>query len=360
VLDLEYGGGQLVACGAFGLAFFANGAGTPSTAATKAARCAIGSDATAAALNGKRVTVYTAAAESAAWDVSGSTVNDLAVDSAHQQIIVTGFTQDDGGKCGPLQIAWLRAYSYSGQLKWQRYNWNKQQVGDANICADTRGERLSIGTDGQLYFAGSINGGTGASIFARDPQNIAVELSGGQVVNIDKYTNAFNTGSVKMSWIGRFEPSNGTLLVGQGLLTRASGDKGNSISVKAIAADDQGRVFVAGDTACCIKDRSGTGGATQKLAVAGTPIGNYEGGEAYLLALSADLRTRIAWTVFAAPNASAGGSPADGLAVRDGVVVLAATLNPKAGANRALITYQALQPRIGGGADGYLVRWPVP
>ncbi|HEU4324716.1 MAG TPA: hypothetical protein VFS21_16345 [Roseiflexaceae bacterium] len=355
VRDLEVSAAGLIAvCGDFGVATLPASGGTPlwSEGARPVARCAIGPDGTVAALAGTTVSVYSAAGQQrGSWSLGVSAASDIALDPASGTVVVTGYKQDDGGNCAQLQITFLRGYSPSGQLAWASYDWDKSQVGAANVCADTRGERVAIGRDGKLYFAGTINGGTGASIFARDPQDLGTRLDGGRNVVSDAYNNATNTGSVKMTWFGRYSPTTGALEQGSSLLTRLSSGRGNSIAPTGITADEQGRVYLAGGTACCLPNRD-------RLTVGGVAVGAYASDEAYLVMLTPDLRTRLHWTPLAGPSpASAGGSPATGIAVRNGVAAVSLTFSPSAG--RGLITVRPLQPAPGGGTDAYLAVWPA-
>ncbi|GAB4212266.1 MAG: hypothetical protein OHK0022_47850 [Roseiflexaceae bacterium] len=354
VRDLEVNNAGLIAvCGDFGVATLPANGGAPlwSEGARAVARCAIGADGTVAALAGTTVYVYSPAGQqSASWGLGVSAASDLALDSASGTVFVTGYKQDDGGSCSVLQIAFLRGYSLGGQQSWTSYDWNKSQVGAANICADTRGERVAIGRDGKLYFAGTINGGTGASIFARDPKNINTRLDGSRNVATDSYNNATNTGSVKMTWFGRYSPADGALELGSSLLTRLSSGRGNSIAPNAITADEQGRVYMAGGTACCLPNRD-------RLTVGGAAVGSYASDEAYIVMFTPDFKTRLHWTPLAGPSpASAGSSPASGIAVRNGIAAASLTFSPAAG--RGLITLRPLQGTPGGGTDGYVVVWP--
>jgi hypothetical protein len=348
--DMEAGADLLVVCGAFGVAGLKPDAASLVWSASPGAaqRCAVGADGTAAALVGNQVYAYDAAgAALGSWSVAGTTAYDVAVDGANELVIVTGYTQVSGN----LQLPYLRGYGYDGALRWRSYDFPDAP----GLGADTRGERLAIGLDGKLYLAGSINGGTGVSVFSRDPKDIDARLGSDRLIVTDKYTNPYNIGSVKMAWFGRFNPADGSLERAQSLLTRLSSDRGNSISIKALAADAGGKLYVVGDTACCIKDRDGS-------AISGTTVGAYESGEGYFLAVSAGFRERLRWTPFTAPGGSAGGSPLVGVAVRDGVVALAGTLNVKAGTQRGLITVAPLQAQPGSAtaSEAYLVVAPAP
>lgn len=348
VNDLEINDdGVIAVCGDFGVAALDASASTLAWSANpgEGRRCAIGADGSVAVLVGSAAYVYDkAGTPRATIPIAGSGQYDIAVDGVNKLVIASGFTQVSGN----LQVAFMRAWSYDGTLTWKSYDFPNAP----GLGADTRGERIAIGRDGKLYFVGSINGGTGVSIFSRDPKDINVKLGSDRNITSDTYNQATNVGSVKMMWFGRYNSADGALEAGSSLLTRLTSGKGNSIVARAITADENGRVFLAGDTACCLPNRD-------KLTISGTPVGPYEGGEAFLAVISADLKKRPVWTAFAAPDVSAGGSPAVGVAVRGPVAAVALTLNAptNAGQVRKLITYEALQPAPATLPDAYVAVW---
>lgn len=341
--------GHLIVCGDAGMVRLSADAATVLWSASpgNVARCAVGADGTAAALTGATVSVYDVhGAPVASWSVEGA-VADLVVDSAREQVIVGGYTQVSS----TLQLPWVRAYGYNGMLRWRSYDFTAAP----GFGADSRVERLALGADGNLYVAGSINGGVGASVFSRDPKDLSIPL-GTRLVKYDLYSDSTNTGSVKIAWFGRFNPADGSLSLAQALLTRRTSDnKGNSISIRAIAANEDGQVFLAGDAACCIKNR-----AQQRIA--GIAVGPYEGGEGYVALISADFQQRLVWMPYAGPMLSGGNSAARALAVRNGKALAVATLSLDPAKPRSLITFNALQPAPGGstGSEGYLLLWHAP
>lgn len=347
ISDLEVNdSGNIAVCGDFGIAVLNSTASELLWSANPGSskRCAIGDNATAAVLlDGGQISMYDPSGNPlGTWQVGGETTNDIALDGANDLVFATGYKQVSGN----LQLPRLRAWNYTGELQWISYDFDSAP----GLGADTRGERIAMGHDGKLYMAGSINGGTGASVFSRDPRDINESL-GDRLVKTDNYNNPTNVGSVKMAWYGRFNPTNGELELAQSLLTRLSSGSGNSISINAIAADETGRVFVAGTSFASLQNRD-------ERQVAGITVGGYEGGEPYFLAVRADFSQRIVWSPFAAPGTSAGGSPASGVGVRDGVAAVAITLNPKDGGSRGLITHNALQDTQSSLPDAYLAVWP--
>jgi hypothetical protein len=345
VEDLEISAnGSIAVCGSFGIAVLSANAGSVLWSANPgaASRCAIGNDGTTAALLSGVAHLYRSNGSSlGTWSIGGSAQSDIAIDAGSQSAIATGYTQVDG----TLQVAFMSAWSYStGALKWRSYGFSQAEVRGAALGADTRGMRVALGRDGKLYFAATINGGTGASIFSRDPKNINLRLDASRSISTDSYNTPSNVGSVKITWYGRFNPADGTLEKGQTILTRLGSGAGNSIVPRAITADEAGNVYIAGDTAFAIQNRSAR-------SIGGVNVGSYELGEAFLLVVSADLRQRIIWTPFTG-TMSAGGSPATGVAARRGTIVTTITLS-----KGNLITRNAFQPNPATLPDGYLAVW---
>jgi hypothetical protein len=355
VSDLEIApDGMIVVCGDFGVAALGGDAGALRWHAPlgDTRRCAAGSDGTVAALAGDTAYVFDAAgAPLGAWQPGGSAQSDIAVDGASRSAIVAGYTQKNlAGACGgTLQAPFLRSWSYSGAPRWTNYDWSAQQAAAVGLCADSRGLLAAIGRDGRLYLAGYTDGGN--SVFTRDPRDITQPL-GPRQIKTDRYNDPYGLrGAKALTWYGRFNPADGALERGQFLLTRLDDGSGNSIAPKAITADSGGQVYLAGEQYYQQEQRAAR-------RVGGQPVGSYEGGEGFLLILAPDWSQRLIWTPFAAPGASAGGSPASGVAVRGGSAAVVITLNPKSGVNRALVTVQALQPAAGGGTDGWVAAFP--
>ncbi len=347
-LDLNESG-HLIICGDAGIARLSADATAViwSASSGDTARCAVGSDGTAAALSGMTVRVYDANGASVGSWMVDSAATDLAVDPVRGQVIVGGYTQVSSN----LQLPWVRAYAYDGTLRWRSYDFSSAP----GLGADSRVERLATGADGNLYVAGSINGGVGVSVFSRDPKDLSLPL-GARLVKHDLYSDSTNTGSVRIAWFGRFDPADGSLILAQALLTRRTSDaRGNSVSIRAIAADERGQVFLAGDAACCMKNRD-------QQRIAGIAVGPYESGEGYVAVISADFRQRPVWTPYAGPSIAGGSSGARAIAVRDGKALAVATLSLDQTRPRSLITVNAVQPAPGGptGAEGYLLLWRAP
>ncbi len=253
------------------------------TALGAASRVALGNDGTAAALFGKALRIFDAQGNELANRTFGdSAVNDLAVDNAG--VYVTGFAQRDGGPCSQLQVAWIRAYTKTGAERWKAWDWTHAEAAATDSsCADTRGLRIAVGQDGGLYFAGESAGGN--TIYRRQSKTLAETAPN---IATDPYNTGYNTASNHITYIARIDPVDGRVEKGQLLLARLPDTKGNSIRPRAITADEQGRVYIAGVSACCTENRSA-------LTLNGAPLAPYSGGDPFILVLSADLRTRHLW-----------------------------------------------------------------
>lgn len=276
------------------------------TALGAASRVALGNDGIAAALFGKTLRIFDAQGNELANRTFGdSGVNDLAVDNAG--VYVTGFAQRDGGPCSQLQVAWVRAYAKTGTERWKAWDWTHAEAAATDSsCADTRGMRIAVGQDGGLYFAGESAGGN--TIYRRQSRALAETAPN---VATDPYNTGYNTASNHITYIARIDPADGRVQTGQLLLARLPDTKGNTIRPRAITADEQGRVYVAGVSTCCTENRSA-------LTLNGAPLAAYAGGDPFILVLSADLRTRRLW--FSAANGGKG--EALGVAASRGLAAL--------------------------------------
>ncbi len=251
-----------------------------------ASRVAIGDNGTVAALTGTTVTVYDSTGKvTGTVKLDGKTVNDVAVDDRTGKVFVTGFTQY-GGPCQQVQIPFVHAYNSAGAQQWKLYDFGPNDLGD--LCADSRGDRVSIGRDGKLYFAGEMAGGN--TVFNKDGKSTTKD---GPNVGYDKFTQTYNTKSSHLTYIARLDSATGAVVAGQSLITRidVKGDQGNTIKPLAITADAQGRIYAGGVAAYQIADRP-------KDTLNGHTLKAYAGGDAWLLITSPDLTTRLLWTAF--------------------------------------------------------------
>jgi hypothetical protein len=336
VEDVKVGAsGSIATCGDFGVAVLDGAAGAVQWAATPGAvrRCAFGDDGTVVALAGTSAFVYAPGGVLAgSWSVGGTAQSDVALDATRGLVFVAGYNNRRTPQGEPVQVAYLKAWTYNGTPAWTAYDAPADRLGA--WFADTRGVRVALGRDGRLYFAAESAGGN--SIFSRQPRNVTLPLRDEQLVRMDAFSNPFNTPNNHITWLGRYDPADGSLEKGQFVLARLDygNRRGNTIRPRAITADEEGRVYLVGVTNASIQDRD-------VRTISGATVGPYAGGEAFLLVLQPDLRQRVVWTTFTAPAPTSADpthdSVAIGIGVRNGVAALAATVN-----RGALLTYNPL------------------
>jgi len=318
-------------------------------------KVAAGSDGIIVALSGKTIVVLdNLGKEKARFDVSTNReVNDIAIDGQNRLIFATGFKQDDGAPCTQLQIPFVRAYDYTGALKWKAYDWSRTEVGSE--CADSRGIALALGADGQLYYAGESHGGN--TVHRRMPRDITVFAPN---VKTDAYNDAYNmNGAAPVGYVARLSPTTGDVTMGQIFLTRLSNGKGNAARPNVVAANEAGTVLIGGSAACCIENAA-------MRTVNGQPAmpeGTYAGG-GFALVLQTDFKKRLAWTTW--NGAKGGGATPAGVAARGGTMAIvmqhAPTNDGKAQPTSAapLITDNALATDHGGTTDAFVSVWTSP
>lgn len=176
---------------------------------------------------------------------------DVAIDHVTGHVYSTGFRQGNSN-CNPVQVAYLRANTYTGTQVWKNYDWPGPALDNCNpgvttnLMADTRGYRVTLGLDGKLYVAFEAAGGN--HIFTKDPKNLSTNVS---IVGGDSYHTFSNTGAEHKTFFARYEPSNGNYLQGQQLTNRLTNGDANAIRVKDgdIRADSDGRVYLGGNCA---------------------------------------------------------------------------------------------------------------
>lgn len=290
------------------------------SAAGNFTRVAVGPDGTVAALGGatgKQLTVFSATGTvRSTRSFSDKLVNDVAVfgTGATTRVAVTGAAQRDSGGCRQLQVAWIRTYTLANAAAWRAYDWTHAQAFGANrSCADTRGYRLALGQDGKLYFAGESAGGN--AIYRYSSLNLTRSAPN---VASDPYNNAYNTASNHITYVARIEPATGEVLAGSFLLARLSSGRGNTIRPRALAADAAGNVVLGGISAASIEKRAA-------LTINGAPTAGYSGGDAWVLSLASNFRTRRLWTSLT----NGGNAEVQAVAVGNGLIAVAARSDRK-------------------------------
>ncbi|WP_143131386.1 SBBP repeat-containing protein [Noviherbaspirillum humi] len=312
------------------------------TSGGAAQRVAIAEDGHAAALFGKTLRVFDPQGQLKFERAFGdSAVNDVAIDSASGLVFVTGFAQRNGAPCSQLQVAWIRSYTLAGAAAWKAWDWSKDEAGAGSNCADTRGLRVAMGRDGKLYFAGESAGGN--TIYRWLPTDLSKPAP--NVAN-DSYNTEYNTASNHITYFARLNPATGTPEKGQLLLTRLGSGKGNSIFPRGLAADEAGNVYVAGNAAYAIANRT-------SLSINGKTLAAYAGGDPFVLVVSPDFATRRLWIT----PADGGNGDGRAVAASGGVAALASV-----GRLLPFALHNSLQSLTGGGgaagtSTGHLMVW---
>ncbi len=212
----------------------------------KEARIAPGPDGAAVVLSGDTVTVLDGQGKPTAdWTIAASTCQDVVCDVGRRRVYVTGSTnrrgRAPGQKSMPVEVAFVHAYDLRGGRLWLAYDWSGQEVADRGLMADTRGVRLALGPDGDLYVAGESGGDN--TIWLRQSRDLRERLPAAPG---DRYQTATNTRANPIAFVGRLDPATGKAEAGTMLLARLKDNKGNAVRPRALAVDGQGRVYVAG------------------------------------------------------------------------------------------------------------------
>ncbi len=280
-------------------------------------------------------------------------LEDVAIHASSQLVYVCGYN-NKFTSAEPAQVNFVRAFDYTGDMssyEWKLYDWPGSTLRpgvQAPNVADSRGYRISIGRDGNLYYLGESAGGNSTFLF--DPQDASVRLDGSVFYQSDAYNSAYNTASNHITFIGRYDAYTGAIDKATWLIARLSGGAGNTIRSRGITADEDGNVYVAGVSAYAIENRNGK-------MVEGQATGSYSG-DGFLLQLHSSFAFRTIWTSLAESGNSGwsikrpGGY---GIATRNGLTAAAISLDSEDG--RVITTANAAQPERGSSDESYLVTW---
>jgi uncharacterized protein YjdB len=360
-IEVNRTNGQIAVIGDFGTAVLSSDAqniiwSKPEPSNDEGRRIAMGADGTVVTLTNKVIRTYSSdGSKMGELTLNNSFVLDVALDSSSQSVFLTGMDNkklppDNTLPNAPVQVAYLYSYPYNlSARKWT--NWNYSGLDLNGQEADTRGYRVSMGRDNKLYFLGENAGGN--SIFRFDPRSPIGIVSNGRPgmieqdcncwIRSDEYNIGYNAASAHFAYYARIEPASGTVLKGQFAVPRLPNTKSNTFRVRAITADEQGRVYIGGISAYALENRSGK-------KIAGQSTGEYGGTDVTMLVVSEDFKTRLIWTAWnkEGPNDSnangireaydAFGSEVVGFAASNGTAVIAA----RAGGGQ-LVTVNALQ-----------------
>jgi Beta-propeller repeat len=280
-------------------------------------------------------------------------VNDIAIDSNSKTVIVTGYTQKDvSGFCeGKLQVAFMRGYDYQGNLKWNDYDWTAQESQASDGCADTRGFRVAIGKDNKLYMAGLSYGGN--AIFKKDPQSLAKSANNIIVSNDYKpYTDPYNTKDNAIIYYGSYNPADGKQEKGQFALSRLPSGAGNTIRPNAITADENGNVYIGGISAYAFADRVEYTNYTTTMFMNGQKIGDYSGGDNFVIQASPDFTTRklsMSWAGVPQGTTKGCQGTTKGITAWKGITAMISTTDN--GVACTMMSHNAMQPDFKGGTS---------
>ena len=204
----------------------------------------------------RRVTLLDGTGNVAKFPISGGFVEDVAFEPKLGLIYVCGFDNKKGTPPGqrryPVQVAFVRALDRQGKQVWAAYGWDGQQVADMQLMADTRAYRLAVGGDGKLYVGGESAGGN--TIWMRSSLKLEEKAA---LPKGDAYQQAYNTSANHITAIVRLDPKTGQSEMATLLLARLAvkGNKGNTLRMRALAADAQGNVYAGGPSAFCAQER---------------------------------------------------------------------------------------------------------
>jgi len=345
-LDVDRDSGEIVAVGDFGIKVYNPTANTVLWQQPgNFNRVAIANDGTVATLNNSTdtVTLWSPTGTLLTSTIlTGTNVNpaDIALDPTTKQVFVTGYNQ----VTSILQTPFLRGFDSSLNLLWKTWDFSASEVTGQNLGADTRGERITIGKDGGLYFLGRTDGGN--NVFQRNGQNITQTLT--TLVNVDSFNNFSGAGAGSFTFHSKINPNTGTIDQGQFIVTRTS-TGANSFTPNSITADEFGNVYIGGSSAFQLQNRA-------SKTINGQPVGAYTLGEMAVLGLSADYTVRKFWTPLTQTGDSDGAKgTVNGFTVANGQAVILGTLTQPS----VTTTTNAINPNPLGGNDAYLATWSV-
>ncbi|VXD16034.1 putative aggregation factor core protein MAFp3, isoform C (fragment) [Planktothrix serta PCC 8927] len=345
-LDVDRDSGEIVTVGDFGIKVYNPTANTVLWSQPgNFNRVAIANDGTVATLNNSTDTVSLWSPTGTlltSTTLTGTNVNpaDITIDPTTKQVFVTGYNQVSS----ILQTPFLRGFDSSLNLLWKTWDFSASEVTGQNLGADTRGERITIGQDGGLYFLGKTDGGN--NVFQRNGQTITQPLA--TLVNVDSFNNFSGAGAGSFTFHSKINPNTGTIDQGQFIVTRTS-TGANSFTPNSITADEFGNVYIGGSSAFQVQNRP-------SKTINSQPVGAYTLGEMAVLGLSADYTVRKFWTPLTQTGDADGAKGSvNGFTVARGQAVILGTVTQPS----VPTTTNAINPNPLGGNDAYLATWSV-
>jgi Bacterial Ig domain len=270
-------------------------------------RVDIGNDGKIASLYGKRITVWDKQGNNLSgnnnetFSVNSKFITDIALVSENNTVVVVGETQKDVNPfcLGKWRAAWMKGMSYTGSVVWNNYDWSVQQASGnlaefpVNNCADAMPKRVVLGRDNKLYMIAESAGGN--SIFRYDPKNLNISLASvNKVAGGDNHNNSSNMQDQHISFMMKYEPTNGDIIKQQLFISRLENTGGNSLFPYGISVNEDGIIGFVGRGAAFIPDRRfGT------FTLNGGQVPPYgDGGDGFYIELLPDMRTRLRTMVF--------------------------------------------------------------
>jgi hypothetical protein len=302
-------------------------------------------------LNAKKFTIYdtTGLELGTSQTFTDTWLSDVEIDSDNGSVYISGFNQSTNGPCAQIQLAFVRAYNYTGNFKWKAYGWSHAEAGNnsqgvpnntANNCADSRAIRLKVSPkDGSLFLIGRSDGGN--SVFRWDSHQLWKDILN---VSMDYSNNASGLSSGSAMYIIKMNPVNGDALVNQVHTARLSNPKGNTMKGYDIDIDNDGEIFVTGAAAYQIQDRT-------LQTVDGQAIGIYSGADGYVMQVSEDFTKKRFLTAFSGSNCP---NESNSIAVYNGSIVAGGFFNQKvSNVCDGMMYHNAIQNGFQGGTDAY-------
>jgi len=242
-------------------------------------------------------------------EINTSYLTDVDVNGDGESYYVTGFDNKTLPDGNPIQVAYLRAYGFDGELQWEKFGFDGQNLSE-NI-ADTRLKHVTY-HDGELVVGGE-SAGT-QTVFRYDGDRYDGEES---VQMVDHYNDLWDSGSAHVAYHARFNAESGEHRASQLTMTRLSDGKSNTFRVNDVAVDNEGRVYVGGQSAARLAARSAQ-------TVDGQSVGEYVGPEPSLLVTTPMFNQRRIWTTF---NEQAATGAVTGVDARDGKTAVVAGID---------------------------------
>ncbi len=309
-------------------------------------RVAIANDGKVVTLHDKTVTVWSATGtQLAQTTLSRSFVEDIAIHPTTGAIYAVGFDNKYNSlDQNPVQVAYMTAFDSQLNVNWQTWGYDADTLTHGqNDMADTRGYRVTIGRDGELYFLGEVAGGN--SVFRWNGK----DRSTNTLVKYDAYNDPYNSASPHQTYYARIDPATGEVVQGQLAIARLANGAANAVRVidGSIAADEQGNVYIGGRSFAGIDDRN-------LQQVGGQTVGDYAKGDPFALVISSDFRTRRSWTPF---TENGGQGTISGFAVGEGRAAVLGTVDQGSLITKAALNDRPFNPDDPNTKDVYLATW---